>query len=84
MLGSVHSECGSSAGEMVVDCVSRCKADQIVMGTRGLGLIRRTILGRFVNMHALEFSTLCVGYNMYFHFHIYESKIILSSANNLF
>ena len=42
--GSVHFEFGN-AGETVVKASERWNASQIVMGTRGLGIVRRTFLG---------------------------------------
>ncbi len=34
-----------SPGELIISCIDRYKASQIVMGSRGLGVISRTILG---------------------------------------
>ncbi len=36
---------GSKPGEAIVDASQEVKADMIIMGTRGLGTIRRTIMG---------------------------------------
>ena len=44
VLGSVHFEFGNP-GHAVVNASDRLKATQIVMGSRGFGMIRRTILG---------------------------------------
>jgi len=43
--GSVHSEFSTSPGELILSSVNRYKGTQIVMGSRGLGVIRRSILG---------------------------------------
>ena len=43
--GSVHSQYGSSPGEMIIFSVDRYRGTQIVMGSRGLGVIQRSILG---------------------------------------
>ena len=43
--GSVHAEFGPSPGEVIINASDRFKASMIVMGTRGFGALRRTILG---------------------------------------
>ncbi len=45
MEGSVHSDFCSSAGQMIIQCAENFNADHIVMGSRGLGVISRSILG---------------------------------------
>ena len=42
--GDVHFEVGKP-GELVVEAAKKYNADMIVMGTRGFGIIRRSVLG---------------------------------------
>ena len=42
--GEIHSQVGPP-GHVIVSSADELKASMIVMGTRGLGLVRRTILG---------------------------------------
>jgi len=42
--GDVHFEVGKP-GELVVAAAKKYNADMIVMGTRGFGIIRRSVLG---------------------------------------
>ena len=42
--GNVHFEVGKP-GELVVEASKKYNANMIVMGTRGYGVIRRTVLG---------------------------------------
>jgi len=55
IMGSVHTEFSTTPGEMVIDCVSRFRGDHVVMGSRGLGMVRRTILGS-VSQYVIEHS----------------------------
>ena len=53
--GTIRTEGGSKPGEIIVKVADEEKATMIVMGTRGLGKVRRTILGSvsdFVVHHA--------------------------------
>lgn len=45
MEGSVRAEVGRP-GELIVKAAHDNHASQIVMGTRGYGIVRRTILGK--------------------------------------
>ena len=42
--GTTHFEVGDP-GEILVNSANRHRAAQIIMGTRGFGIVRRTILG---------------------------------------
>ncbi|ELU16581.1 hypothetical protein CAPTEDRAFT_228160 [Capitella teleta] len=44
MQGDAHTEVGKP-GESIIACADKYRANQIVMGTRGFGVLRRTILG---------------------------------------
>ena len=48
MKGDVIAEVGHP-GHMVVEAANKCNAAMIVMGSRGYGVIRRTILGSVSN-----------------------------------
>lgn len=37
--------CGGKPGEAICTAIKECKADLVVMGSRGLGAIRRTFVG---------------------------------------
>ena len=37
--------CGGKPGEAICNAVKECEADLVVMGSRGLGTVRRTIMG---------------------------------------
>ena len=53
--GNIRSEGGAKPGEIIVKVAHEEKATMIVMGTRGLGKVRRTIMGSvsdFVVHHA--------------------------------
>ena len=43
--GSVHSEYGTNPGEMIIFSVDRYRGTHIVMGTRGLNMLQRSLLG---------------------------------------
>ena len=43
--GRIRSEGGPKPGEVIIKVANEEKAHMIVMGTRGLGKVRRTILG---------------------------------------
>lgn len=45
MSGTIKSEGGTKPGEVIVRLADEEKASMIVMGTRGLGKVRRTIMG---------------------------------------
>ncbi len=53
--GSVHSEYSASPGELILFCVTRYKGTQIVMGSRGLSPLKRSILGS-VSHYVLDHS----------------------------
>jgi len=53
--GSVHSEFATSPGELVLDTLKRYDGSMVVMGTRGFGILRRTILGS-VSQYVLNHS----------------------------
>lgn len=53
--GAIRSEGGAKPGEIIIRVADEEKATMIVMGTRGLGKVRRTIMGSvsdFVVHHA--------------------------------
>ena len=43
--GKIRAEPGNKPGEVIVRVAEEEKATMIVMGTRGLGKVRRTIMG---------------------------------------
>lgn len=45
MSGKIRAEPGNKPGETIVKVAEEEKATMIVMGTRGLGKVRRTIMG---------------------------------------
>ena len=53
--GSVHSEYSTSPGELIIFSVDRYGGNQVVMGSRGLGILRRSILGS-VSQYVIEHS----------------------------
>ncbi len=53
--GSVHSEYSTSPGELIIFSVDRYHGNQVVMGSRGLGIVRRSILGS-VSQYVLDHS----------------------------
>lgn len=54
------SDVGSNAGQHLCQMAKKEKADMIVMGTRGLGTVRRTVLGS-VSDYVLHHSTVPVS-----------------------
>ncbi|KAL5015054.1 hypothetical protein ScPMuIL_009324 [Solemya velum] len=53
--GDIIKETGAKPGELIVKVSEQQKADMIVMGTRGLGAVRRALLGsvsEYVVRHA--------------------------------
>ena len=57
--GSVYSEYAASPGEMIISSVDRFHGNHIVMGSRGLGIIRRSILGS-VSHYVLDHTSVPV------------------------
>jgi len=53
--GSVHSEFASSPSDLVLESLDRYEGTMVIMGTRGYGMIRRTLLGS-VSQYVLEHS----------------------------
>lgn len=53
--GDIIKETGAKPGELIIKVAEQQKSDMIVMGTRGLGAIRRALLGsvsEYVIRHA--------------------------------